>query len=467
MATLELTIDYKTPASKVAYWFMLMSAPFWCILPAIVIGLAIGAHLFSTKSYDSAVFFALPLLVIGWSLTSTIVNRQLVISQQGLCFPPNFLISLYGRRNRLWYDLHDIALVGPGREQSKQLILRYRSGVTATIDLLFLQPEEIEQLILGIETFAPAELAKHELEQLKAEIAQELKISGIKSYTNLWTEELSYRYSATTFIPLAPGKTLLNGELRVVRQLGFGGLSAVYLVQKAKKDLFVLKESALPADVEEDLRAKAAEHFERESLILARLDHPQIAKVYDHFVEEGRHYLLLEYVHGEDLRQLVQDKGPLSETRVRELSLDIAKIINYLHSQTPPILHRDITPENLVLNDSGKITLIDFGAANNFLQTATGTLVGKHCYIAPEQFRGKATLKSDYFSFGGTIHYLLTGQDPVPLSSSSPLQQNPSLSTEIDFLVQSLTKMDAKNRPADVTEILQLIVNGSTASLVS
>lgn len=467
MATLELTINYKTTASKIAYSIMLLASPFWCILPAIVVFLAIGAHLFSGQSYDGAVLYALPLLVVGRALTSTILNRQLVISQQGLCFPPNFLVSLLGRRNRLWYDLQHIALVGYGLEQSKKLHISFRSGGAATIDLTFLKPSEIEQLILGIETFAPADLAKHELEPLKAEIAQQLKINGIKSYTNLWTEELSYRYSATTFIPLAPGKTLMNGELRVVRQLGFGGLSAVYLVQKAKKDLFVLKESALPADVADDLRAKASEHFERESCILARLDHRQIANVYDHFVEEGRHYLLLEYVHGEDLRQLVQNKGPLPETQVWELAAEIARIIEYLHLQTPPILHRDITPENLVLNDAGKITLIDFGAANNFLQTATGTLVGKHCYIAPEQFRGKATLKSDYFSFGGTIHYLLTGNDPVPLSSSSPMQQNPALSTEIDSLVQSLTQMDSNKRPANIAEILNLIEQRNTPSAVS
>lgn len=469
MATLELTINYKTTASKIAYWFMLATSLLWGVLPAIVMLLAIGGYIFAQTSTISAntALFAFPLLVTGWTLFCAIKNRQIVISQQGLCFPPNFLLSLFGRRNRLWYDLHHIAFAGSALEPGRNLHLRFRSGGSASIDLDFLRPEEIEQLILGIETFAPPELDKHQLEPLKGEIAQQLKITGIKSYTNLWKEELSYRYSATTFIPLAPGKTLLNGELRVVRQLGFGGLSAVYLVQKSKKDLFVLKESALPADVDDDLRSKAAEHFERESLILSRLDHPQIAKVFDHFVEDTRHYLLLQYVHGEDLRQLVQDRGPLPEARVKDLSIEMAKIIDYLHCQTPPILHRDITPENLVLNDEGKITLIDFGAANNFLQTATGTLVGKHCYIAPEQFRGKATLKSDYFSFGGTIYYLLTGLDPVPLSSSSPLQKNSAISTEMDNLVQTLTQMDASKRPANVAEIIHLIEHGNTPSVVS
>lgn len=467
MATLELTIKYQTNASKLAYWLMLILSPLWFILPAAILVMAIFSRLISTNiaAYEGLSICAIPLLITCTAAFATIRNRQLVISQHGLCFPPSFLAQLFLRRNRSWYDLHHVALSGNGPEQKKVMKLQFRSGGSARINLMFLSPEEIEQLVLGIETFAPVELAKHELEPLKAEIAEQLKIKGIKSYTNIWKDELSYRYSATTFIPLAPGKQLLDGELRIVRQLGFGGLSAVYLVQRSKKDLYVLKESALPADVDEELRAKAAEHFERESLILARLDHPQIAKVYDHFVEQGRHYLLLEYVHGEDLRQLVQENGALKEERVKELAAEIAQILDYMHSQAPPILHRDITPENLVLNDNGKVVLIDFGAANNFLQTATGTLVGKHCYIAPEQFRGKANLKSDYFSFGGTLHFLLTGVDPVPLSSSSPATINPAISKEMNDLVVALTQLDAAKRPSSVNEIMRYL--RADASLIS
>ena len=464
MATLELTIKYQTTASKIAYWLMLLSSPFWCIIPVIVLLMAFSARVFAGNSaYFFEAMCALPLLITSWAMFAAISDRKLVISQHGICFPSTFLPGLLLRRNRSWYDLRTMSLSGHGGEQEKVMHLSFRSGGSANINLRSLPPEAIEQLILGIETFAPPEVAAEKLEPLKSEIVDQLKIKGIKSYTNIWKDELSYRYSATTFIPLAPGKGLLNGELRVVRQLGFGGLSAVYLVQRAKKDLFILKESALPADVEDALREKAAEHFQRECLILAKLDHPRIAKVFDHFVEDGRHYLLLEYVHGEDLRQLVQEKGPLPEAQVKELAIEIAQIIDYLHSQTPPILHRDITPENLVLNDKGKVVLIDFGAANNFLQTATGTLVGKHCYIAPEQFRGKATLRSDYFSFGGTLHYLLTGTDPTPLSSSSPAQTIQKVSPEMDELVQSLTQMDANKRPENVQTILKLLQHGSTS----
>lgn len=150
---------------------------------------------------------------------------------------------------------------------------------------------------------------------------------------------------------------------------------------------------------------------------------------------------------------------------MRELAAEIAQILEYMHSQAPPILHRDITPENLVLNDNGKVVLIDFGAANNFLQTATGTLVGKHCYIAPEQFRGKANLKSDYFSFGGTLHFLLTGVDPVPLSSSSPATINPAISKEMNDLVVALTQLEAAKRPSSVNEIMRYL--RADASLIS
>lgn len=454
MATLEVTIRYRPPVARFALGLLTVLSVLVIVLPILcavlpALGLTLG-------SGDSAYFFLLfgslaggvPLIVLGVAMRQVAKDTKLVLSQQGVCFPTFLALLLWGRRNRPWYDLRGVDLVGPedADVRQKSLRLRYSSGGSISLRLADLQLTEIEQILLAIETFASGLRDSAGLIETKRELGEKLRIEGIKSYTNLWEDELRYRYSSTTFIPLAPNQKLQNDQLKVIRQLGFGGLSAIYLVQQSGRDLLVLKESTVPGDVDPEVKEKAIEMFDREAHILAKLNHPQIAKVHDHFVENGRHYLLLQYVHGQDLRQYVKEKGAMSEQAAIDCAIQMADILTYLHEQTPAVIHRDLTPENLVINDDGKIVLIDFGAANEFLQTATGTLVGKHAYIAPEQFRGKATTGSDIYSMGGTLHFLLTGIDPVALSSSSPRKCDPNVSVELDELVSRLTKTVMKDR---------------------
>jgi serine/threonine-protein kinase len=194
------------------------------------------------------------------------------------------------------------------------------------------------------------------------------------------------------------------------------------------------------------VRAKAREMFEREALLLYKLEHPNIAKVIDYFVEEGRDYLVLEYVAGCSLRQYVQANGARDQVQTTKLASQICDILLYLHGQDPPIVHRDITPDNIVIKEDGEICLIDFGAANEFVGTMTGTVVGKQCYIAPEQFRGKATPASDIYALGCTMYYLITGKDPEPLSTSHPKDDGADVSARFDRLIQLCTACNTAER---------------------
>jgi serine/threonine-protein kinase len=218
----------------------------------------------------------------------------------------------------------------------------------------------------------------------------------------------------------------------------------------------ILKESVLPADIQSELKSKAEEQFEREARILAGLSHPRIAKVLDHFVERG-HYLLIQFINGQDLRQLVNQAGCLSESKALEYGLQIADILEYLHKKEPAIIHRDLTPENLIVDDKGRIVLIDFGAANEFLHTATGTLVGKHAYMAPEQLRGKACTQSDLYALGSTLFFLLTGKDPLPLSQSHPANSNSAVSNPTDDLVSRLTHAKKDERYQTAADVKRAI----------
>ncbi|MCA9803103.1 MAG: hypothetical protein KC777_14130, partial [Cyanobacteria bacterium HKST-UBA02] len=120
----------------------------------------------------------------------------------------------------------------------------------------------------------------------------------------------------------------------------------------------------------------------------------------------------------------------------------------------------------MLLDDQGRLNLIDFGAANEYIGQATGTLVGKQAYMPPEQVRGKCSTRSDLYGLGASIHFFLTGRDPEPLASSTPSTLRDDVPEELDRLVQSLTRLDESDRPQDiraVREVLQHLAAESTA----
>jgi serine/threonine protein kinase len=134
-------------------------------------------------------------------------------------------------------------------------------------------------------------------------------------------------------------------------------------------------------------------------------------------------------------------------------ALEIAEVLSYLHSHQPVIVHRDLTPDNLVLDRSGALQLIDFGAANELIGTATGTLVGKQAYISPEQFRGKATPASDIYSCGCTLFFFATGKDPEALSQSHLDEERAESMPVLNDLIAKCTELEASERVSSCLEI--------------
>lgn len=469
MAELELAVNYRTTPAKVGLWTMTGLFPIWAMAVPFLLGLFLSQLATNPQAqFLSPVIVAL--VIIGLAsvpalsvlLAAICEDDRILITKEGMAFPLFMLPGLRFKRTRIWSDLCAARVLcasepGVGGSLSGLLELHFQSGGQVKADISKLNKSELEQLLLALEVWAKNCQRTPELIELQNTLQNEARGIEHVSYTQMWEEELGRRFSATSFIPLEPDRELKGGSLKIVRQLAFGGLSAIYLAQQNQKDLFVLKEAVVPANADEQSKAKAAELFAREAKFLIRLDHPQIAKVYDHFAEEGRSYLVLEYIRGQDLRQLVKQNGAQSESAVLQWSHQIASIVEYLHAQTPPIIHRDLTPDNLVRQDDESITLIDFGAANEFVGTATGTLVGKQAYIAPEQLRGKASLASDIYAIGGTMYFLLTGKDPEPLSSSHPRDLVPEISEATDALVAACTEMEAEDRPQSARELVESI----------
>ncbi len=438
--------------------------PLWALVVPFCLGLFLSLVFKMPGSLPPVITIAvlttlMAIPVVSIVLSAICEDDRLLVSAEGMSFPLLMLPGLGFRRERLWSDLASVHLAWEGASDygpGDSLTLFFRSGGKVTLRLRDLPSEDLEQFLLAIEVWGTNCARQAELIAFQNNLQNLNKGLPHLSYTQMWEEELARRFNTTAFVPLEPNKLLKDGHLRIVRQLAFGGLSAIYLAQKDERALVVVKEAVVPAGADSQAKAKALELFEREAELLERLKHEQIAKVLEHFQEEGRNYLLLEYIHGQDLRQFVKQNGPQLEARVLTWIEEITDILEYLHGQDPPIIHRDLTPDNLVLKDDGRITLIDFGAANEFVGTATGTLVGKQSYIAPEQFRGKASTASDLYALGATVYFLLTGEDPEALCQAT-LDGKADVTPGLREIVSGLTAMDAEKRLQPASKVKQMI----------
>ncbi|QLE59126.1 FHA domain-containing serine/threonine-protein kinase [Nostoc sp. TCL26-01] len=201
---------------------------------------------------------------------------------------------------------------------------------------------------------------------------------------------------------------------QVLRTLGQGGMGTTYLAWDAAgviaghPKLLVLKQ--MNADMAKI--AKAQELFEREAYTLKSLNHPGIPKYYDFFVEGGKKYLAMELVHGQDLEKRIYTTGPVTPNQAIAWMIQTCNILDYLHSQEPPLIHRDIKPANLMVRTANnQIAVLDFGAVKE-IGTTPGTRIGAEGYCAPEQERGQPLTQSDLYAIGPTLIFLLTGENP-------------------------------------------------------
>lgn len=397
-------------------------------------------------------------------------HTRVILSGTKLAFPLLMAPSLMFKRSRSWSDLGSVSLskkvLRAGRdpdddaESMAALTLRlyFRTGGNIALKLKRLSQKDLQSLCQALHDWGREAVISNEAQSLIKKLLVQSQTTAApaapESFTAMWEEEMTAHLGATTFVPLNKGATLQNGRLKVINMIASGGLSAVYLVEVSQGGFAVLKESVVPNSVDEKTRDKAKELFKREASLLMKLDHPAIARVMDHLVENGRDYMLLEYVPGMSLRQHVRQNGPAEEKQVIAWARELASTLIYLHELSPPVVHRDLTPDNVVLRKDGTLILIDFGAANEYVGQATGTLIGKQSYISPEQFRGKAEPSSDIYALGGTLNFLLTAEDPEPLSPSHPRNLRSGLSQEIDQLIANCTALSTAERIRDARALV-------------
>jgi tRNA A-37 threonylcarbamoyl transferase component Bud32 len=426
-----VVLRYKTYGNRAGLLAILALFPFWAVWSPYAM-LVLGSRIADGAADALACMIFSLLLTLSFLVLLAIfvcIDTQITIDAYGLSVPLRLLLATGMRRTLDWSDLHAVVFRKHEDEMRNQLVLQF-GKVSVPLLVAGMSKDDLRKLVFSAQTYC----SNPQPEALSP------------TFTELWENELNSRFSTTVFVPLPAGTRLKDGRIEVVGQTASGGLSAIYLARLDDGRKAILKELVTPAVADEGTRAKTLELFAREAALLRTLDHPRIAKVLDHFSEESRHYLVLEHIPGVDLRRFIRDNGRQHEELVLRWALDVVDILEYLHSRVPPVVHRDLTPDNLIFTTSGGIALIDFGAANAFVSEATGTLIGKQSYMAPEQLKGRATPLSDVYSLGCTMHFLLTGMDPEPLSVSHPARLNENVSDLCDSLVSSCTDQSRENR---------------------
>ncbi|RMH71723.1 MAG: NINE protein [Cyanobacteria bacterium J007] len=216
-------------------------------------------------------------------------------------------------------------------------------------------------------------------------------------------------------------KLLLGDRYRPVKLIGSGGFGRTFLgvdEYKPSHPRCAIKQFYTPDEGRSSHYQKACELFRQEAIRLEQLgQHPQIPDLLAHFDQEGRQYLVQEFVDGQNLAEELALTGTFDERQIRELLENILPILEFIHERE--VIHRDIKPENIIRRDrDGQLFLVDFGAAKAVTAATlghTGTVIGSAGYCAPEQTIGKATFASDLYSLGVTCVHLLTQIEPFDL----------------------------------------------------
>ena len=259
---------------------------------------------------------------------------------------------------------------------------------------------------------------------------------------------------------LSVGQVLEN-RYRIVSLLGQGGMGAVYRAW----DLNLRVPVALKENL--DLSTVSREQFEREALLLAQLNHPNLPRVTNHFTVAGQgQYLVMEFIDGQDLQQVLDARGRLTEAEAVPIISQIASALAYLHSRPEPVIHRDIKPANIKITSDNRAVLVDFGIAKQFAadtKTTRGAQAVTPGFSPPEQYGlGTTDARSDIYATGATLYALLTGATPVESVSrlaGATLPPPAQLTPPVAAAILRAMEMEPNNRFQAAQEFARALVS--------
>lgn len=283
---------------------------------------------------------------------------------------------------------------------------------------------------------------------------------------------------------LSPG-TILWSRYRILDLVGQGGMGAIYRAEDLRLEgrLCAIKEVIPDPGASKVYQEQTQAAFHREASILARLDHANLPKVSDFFVFNGRDYLVMDFVPGQDLREIIENarhKGMfIPEKQVLTWAEQLISALEYLHQQTPSVLHRDIKPSNIKLTPNGIIKLVDFGLVKLLLPDDNRTvtvLQGRATiqYAPLEQIggdTGHTDARSDIYSLGATLYHLLTNEPPCDAKTRyirgnrHPLLNirdiNPDVSLQTEQAVLHAMGLHPEDRPDNIQQLRRELLAGA------
>jgi tRNA A-37 threonylcarbamoyl transferase component Bud32/multisubunit Na+/H+ antiporter MnhG subunit len=262
-------------------------------------------------------------------------------------------------------------------------------------------------------------------------------------------------------------QSFLQERYLIIGTAGQGGMGAIYEAidtLAVPQQRVAIKEMSQSQSQDQKTLAKAVRHFRLEAAILRTLDHPNIPRVYDSFSEHDRQYLVMDFIEGQTLLQMLYAAGnnPLQLGNVLNYACQLCDVLSYLHRQYPPVMFRDLKPSNVMVTPDGHLYLIDFGIARFFNKQGDTEVALSIGYAAPEQYQGNASPSSDLYGLGVTIFCCLTATDPMqnkPTFFDFDFRLlrfcNPQAPQALDHLLMCLLDRDAEQRPASADAVRQ------------
>ncbi len=253
---------------------------------------------------------------------------------------------------------------------------------------------------------------------------------------------------------------LINGIYEVISVIDKGGMSVVYLAmnRRANKQ-WAIKEVRKTGDKKLDV---VRQNLIVEIDMLKKLNHPNLPSIIDVIDRDDSFLIVMDYIQGKSLQKILKSDGAQSQESVVRWGMQICDVLQYLHSQNPPIIYRDMKPANVMLKPDGNITVIDFGTAREFKMESTEdtTCLGTKGYAAPEQYRGnkhhQTDERTDIYNLGVTLYHLLTNKHPnEPPYVLKPITEwNSNLSTGLEKIIIKCTKEDPAERYQSCAELM-------------
>jgi eukaryotic-like serine/threonine-protein kinase len=301
--------------------------------------------------------------------------------------------------------------------------------------------------------------------------------------------EISFRdndsnMGSTTPLPVG---VILRDRYRLTEVVGQGGMGNVYRAEDLRLPgrLCAIKEVTPDSHLTLELREQAHHQFLQEASILAQLDHPNLPKVSDFFDQNGRDYLVMDFVPGKDLRQILDESREegrkLEESVVLNWSRQIIDALSYLHHRTPQVVHRDIKPGNIKLTPENRIKLVDFGLVKLLAADEARTITvvqgrGTALYTPLEQYGGDSghtDIRTDIYALGATFYHLLTDYPPADAKARflnpralRPIKQlNPKVSNHVAEAILWAMEMHPDDRPQSIDQFAQALYGTITRPL--